>query len=37
VLPVDDAADRVPTAVWLAAAAGILVVAALLWWLAVRT
>lgn len=37
VLPVDDAADRVPVAVWLAAAAGIVVLVALLWWLGVRT
>ena len=37
VLPVDDAADRVPPAVWLTAAAGIVVVVALLWWLGVTT
>jgi serine/threonine protein kinase len=37
VLPVDDAADKVPMAVWLTAAAGIAVVVALLWWLGVRT
>ena len=37
VLPVDDAADRVPAAVWLTAAAGVAVVVALLWWLGVTT
>jgi serine/threonine protein kinase len=31
-LPVDDEADRVPAAVWMAGAAGLLVVAAIVWW-----
>jgi serine/threonine protein kinase len=33
-LPVDDAADKVPAAVWAAGLAGLLVVAAIVWWAA---